>query len=117
MKSLTLAVGAVVLGVATMALAQDTAYSVWGVRVLATDVDATASFYAKTFGMSEVARPVNSATTKELVLNFGRTPEMARRATTPPIGSPGTTFTGSNTKCRITLEFSSVVAGQQPLKG
>ena len=30
-------------------------------------------------------RPVNSATTKELILNFGQTAEVARKATTPPI--------------------------------
>jgi predicted enzyme related to lactoylglutathione lyase len=73
------------LGVATIALAQQPATQVWGVRVLATDVDTLATFYAKTFGMSEVARPVNSATTKEVVLNFGQTSEAARTATTPPI--------------------------------
>ena len=80
-----LAVGAVILCVATTALAQDAGNQVWGVRVLATDVEAVATFYAKTFGMSEVARPVNSATTKEVVLNFGRTPEIAGKAATMPI--------------------------------
>src|SRR5262252_4323837 len=85
MKFLKLTVGAIVLSAATTALAQEPPNRVWGVRVLATDVEAVATFYAKTFGMSEVARPVNSATTKEVVLNFGRTPEMAGKATTPPI--------------------------------
>ncbi len=85
MKYVRLAVGAVVLSFAATALAQDPGTRVWGVRVLATDVEAVAGFYAKAFGMSETARPVNSATTKEIVLNFGQTPEMARRATTPPI--------------------------------
>ena len=77
--------GVVVLGLTTVALAQDSGVQVWGVRVLATDVEATAAFYAKTFGMSEVSRPVNSATTKEIVLNFGATPDAARKATTTPI--------------------------------
>ena len=73
----------IVLGAAPMAVAQDV--QVWGVRVLASDVEAVAKFYEKTFGMSEVSRPVNSATTKEIVLNFGATPEAAKRATTVPI--------------------------------
>ena len=76
-------VGLIVLGVATAALAQSV--QVWGVRVLATDVEAIAEFYKKTFAMSEVSRPVNSATSKEIVLNFGATPEIAKRATTTPI--------------------------------
>lgn len=71
--------------VATIALAQEPGTQVWGVRVLATDVEALATFYAKTFGMSEVGRPVNSATTKEFILNFGPTAEVARNATTIPI--------------------------------
>jgi predicted enzyme related to lactoylglutathione lyase len=85
MTFVKLAVGAVILGMATMALAQDTGTQVWGVRVLATDTEAVATFYAKTFGMSEVARPVNTATTKEVILNFGRTPDIARAAATMPI--------------------------------
>src|SRR5262245_49628056 len=76
---------AVIIGVAPIALAQEPGNQVWGVRVLATDAEAIAMFYAKTFGMSEVARPVNSATTKEVILNFGRTPDVARKATTVPI--------------------------------
>ena len=75
--------GLIVLGLATVGRAQEN--QVWGVRVLATDAEAIATFYAKTFGMSETARPVNSATTKEIVLNFGATPEIAKRATTTPI--------------------------------
>ena len=75
--------GLIALALSTVNAAQDT--QVWGVRVLATDVEALATFYAKTFGMSEVSRPVNSATTKEIILNFGATPEIARRATTVPI--------------------------------
>jgi predicted enzyme related to lactoylglutathione lyase len=88
MKLLKLTIGACILGASTMALAQDAATrgtNVWGVRVLATDAEAVAAFYEKTFGMSEVARPVNSATTKEILLNFGATPDIARRAATTPI--------------------------------
>jgi catechol 2,3-dioxygenase-like lactoylglutathione lyase family enzyme len=85
MKFIKLAATAVVLSATTMALAQEAPNKVWGIRVLATDVEAVAAFYAKTFGMSEVARPVNSATTKEVVLNFGATAELAKRATTTPI--------------------------------
>jgi len=74
----------IVLGVATVSLAQDST-QVWGIRVLATDAEAVPTFYEKAFGMSEVARPVNSATTKEILINFGATPEIARRATTTPL--------------------------------
>jgi predicted enzyme related to lactoylglutathione lyase len=76
---------AVLLSTATAARAQEPAVQVWGVRVLATDAEAIATFYEKTFGMSEVSRPVNSATTKEIVINVGATPEIARKATTPAI--------------------------------
>ena len=74
MTLLKLTIGGWILGVATVALAQDGGFQVWGVRVLATDVETIATFYEKAFGMSEVARPVNSATTKEIILNFGQTP-------------------------------------------
>src|SRR5262249_33008309 len=85
MRFVKLAVSAAIVGAATIALAQEPSTRVWGVRVLASDVEAVATFYEKTFAMSETARPVNSATAKEIVLNFGQTPELARRATTPPI--------------------------------
>ena len=85
MTFVKLATGAAVVGIATIALAQTPSNRVWGVRVLATDVEAIATFYAKTFGMSEVARPVNSATAKEIVLNVGQTPDIAKKATTAPI--------------------------------
>ena len=80
-------VGLMVLGVAmgAQAQAQDAGVRVWGVRVLATDVEAVALFYEKAFGMSEISRPVNSATTKEILINVGATPEIARRATAAPI--------------------------------
>jgi predicted enzyme related to lactoylglutathione lyase len=85
MTFVKLAAGAIVLGTATLVGAQSAPAPVWGVRVLATDVEALATFYAKTFGMSEIARPVNSATAKEVILNVGATPDLARTATTTPI--------------------------------
>ena len=85
MTFLKLTISGLILGVATVALAQDGGTQVWGVRVLATDVETIATFYEKAFGMSEVARPVNSATTKEIILNFGQTPDLARRSATTPI--------------------------------
>lgn len=84
MAFMKLTIGAWILGAATVAVAQG-GTQVWGVRVLATDPEAIAAFYEKAFGMSEVARPVNSATTKEILLNFGPTPDIARRAATTPI--------------------------------
>ena len=85
MTLLKLTIGAWILGAATVAVAQDGGTQVWGVRVLATDVESIATFYEKAFGMSEVSRPVNSATTKEIILNVGQTPDLARRAATIPI--------------------------------
>ena len=85
MTFLKLTIGAWILGAATVALAQDGGIQVWGVRVLATNPEAIAAFYEKAFGMSEVARPVNSAATKEILLNFGPTPDIAKRAATTPI--------------------------------
>jgi len=79
------AVSALWLGAATLAGAQPPPARVWGVRVLATDVESLATFYSKTFSLSEVARPVNSATSKEVILNVGATPDIARKATTAPI--------------------------------
>ena len=85
MTFVRLVVGAIVLEAAALVVAQEAPFRVWGVRVLATDVDALAAFYAKTFGLSEIARPVNSATTKEVILNVGATPDIARKATTAPV--------------------------------
>lgn len=85
MTFVKLAVGVIVLGTATLVGAQEAPVRVWGVRVLATDVEALATFYAKTFGLSETARPVNSATSKEVILNVGATPDIARNATTAPV--------------------------------
>ena len=70
---------------AAPAFAQETEIRVRSVRVLATDVDALAAFYVKAFGMSETRVPVNTPTFKEIVLNSGSTPELAKKATTTPI--------------------------------
>jgi predicted enzyme related to lactoylglutathione lyase len=66
-------------------LAQESGVTVRDVRVLATDPEAVAAFYEKAFGMSETDRPVNSPSFKEIIINSGSTPEMARRATSTPI--------------------------------
>lgn len=73
------------LGAAAPAFAQETGINVLSVRVLATDVDALAKFYSDAFGMSETWRPVYTATFKEIVLNSGSTPELAKAATSTPI--------------------------------
>jgi predicted enzyme related to lactoylglutathione lyase len=66
--------------------AQETGIHVRAVRVLATDPEALATFYMKAFGMSETRRPpLSSATTKEIVLNSGSTPERARQATSATV--------------------------------
>jgi predicted enzyme related to lactoylglutathione lyase len=74
-----LAVGLTMSGSA--ALAQETGIHVRAIRVLATDPEALAVFYEKAFGMSETRRPVNTATTKEIAINSGATPEIARTST------------------------------------
>jgi predicted enzyme related to lactoylglutathione lyase len=76
-----LGVGAPVVPV----LAQESGVTVRNVRVLATDPEAVAAFYEKAFGMSETARPVNTPAFKEIIINSGSTPEIARRATSTPI--------------------------------
>src|SRR5262245_19807079 len=73
------------LGAAAPAFAQETGVQVRSIRVLATDPEALATFYAKAFGMSETRRPANSATFKEIVLNSGSTPDLAKAAKTTPI--------------------------------
>jgi predicted enzyme related to lactoylglutathione lyase len=67
------------------ALAQETGITVRSVRVLASDVDALARFYSEAFGMSETRRPVDTPTFKEILLNTGSTPGLARLATSTPI--------------------------------
>jgi predicted enzyme related to lactoylglutathione lyase len=85
MTSVKMAIGASILAMATVASAQESGIHVRAVRVLATDPEAIATFYEKAFGMSETRRPVNSATTKEIALNSGATPEIARKATTASV--------------------------------
>lgn len=70
---------------APAAFAQETGITVRSVRVLATDVDALAKFYSEAFGMSETRRPVDTPTFKEIVLNSGATPDLAKKATSTPI--------------------------------
>jgi predicted enzyme related to lactoylglutathione lyase len=79
------ALAASVLALATAAMAQESGIRVRSIRVLATDPEAVATFYEKAFGMSETRRPVNTATFKEIVINSGSTPEMAKKATTTPL--------------------------------
>jgi predicted enzyme related to lactoylglutathione lyase len=76
---------ALALGIAVPAFAQDSGIRVRSIRVLAIDPEAAAVFYEKAFGMSETRRPVNTATFKEIVINTGATPDLAKKATTTPI--------------------------------
>jgi predicted enzyme related to lactoylglutathione lyase len=73
------------LASAPAAFAQETGVSVRSVRVLASDVEALAKFYAQAFGMSETRRPADSATFKEIVLNSGSTPALAKASSATPI--------------------------------
>lgn len=80
------ATAAFALGIlAGPALAQESGIKVRSIRVLATDVEALAAFYEKAFGMSETRRPVDTATFKEIVINSGSTPELAKSSTNTPI--------------------------------
>lgn len=87
MKSALAAVALALAGAATTmsAFAQESGVHVRSIRVLAGDVEALAKFYAKAFGMSETRRPVDTASFKEIVLNSGSTPDLAKKATTTPI--------------------------------
>lgn len=78
------AVAACILA-ATTVMAQESGIRVRSIRVLATDPEAIAAFYAKAFGMSETRRPANTAAFKEIVLNSGSTADKARMATATPI--------------------------------
>jgi predicted enzyme related to lactoylglutathione lyase len=82
--SLAKVVAACIL-VAIIATAQQKDFRVWGVRVLAADPEAVATFYEKAFGMSETSRPVNTAAFKEIIINFGATSDKAKMATTTPV--------------------------------
>jgi len=85
MRLVKIAMAVSMLAVTTAAAAQQTGIRVYAIQVLATDPEALAAFYEKTFGMSETSRPVNTATTKEIVINSGSTPDVARKAVTTPI--------------------------------
>jgi predicted enzyme related to lactoylglutathione lyase len=78
-------VSAALVLAAVLVTAQDSGIRVRSVRVLANDPEAIATFYEKAFGMSEVRRPANSATFKEIAINSGSTVEKARMATSAPI--------------------------------
>ena len=69
----------------TMTLAQESGIHVRTIRVLAADPEAIATFYEKAFGMSEIRRPVTTATFQEIVVNSGSTVDLAKQATTTPI--------------------------------
>ena len=87
MRFAKIAIAAAVMAAAasTVAMARQGGTQVRGIRVLATDPEALATFYEKAFGMSETRRPLNGATTKEIIVNSGLTPDIARRATSTPI--------------------------------
>ena len=74
-----------VLAMASVASAQERGIHVRSIRVLATDPEAVAAFYEKAFGMSETRRAANTATFKEIVINFGSTVEMAKKSTSTPL--------------------------------
>ena len=74
-----------VLAATALAGAQESGIRVRGIRVLATDPEAIATFYEKAFGMSETRRAANSATFKEIIINSGTTPERAKAAASPPL--------------------------------
>jgi predicted enzyme related to lactoylglutathione lyase len=84
MRFLRVTLVACLVAVATVASAQDGIH-VRSIRVLATDPEALATFYEKAFGMSETRRPLDTARTKEIAINSGATPDIARKATTTPI--------------------------------
>jgi predicted enzyme related to lactoylglutathione lyase len=76
---------ALAMAEAAPALAQQGGVHVRSIRVLATDPEAVATFYEKAFGMSETRRPANTATFKEIIINSGSTPDLAKKATSTPI--------------------------------
>jgi len=84
MRVLQTALVACVLASASAAFAQESGIQVRSVRVLATDPEAVATFYKKAFGMSEVRR-LDSPTFKEIIINSGTTPELAKKATATAI--------------------------------
>ena len=85
MRVLQTTVAVCVLAAATAALAQESGIRVRSIRVLATDPEAIATFYKKAFGMSEIRRVGDSPTFKEIIINSGSTPELAKKAVTTAI--------------------------------
>lgn len=85
MKSIIVLAALATVLAAPVAIGQETGIAVRSVRVLASDVEALAKFYCEAFGMSETRRPVDTPTFKEIVLNSGSTPELAKKATSTPI--------------------------------
>jgi predicted enzyme related to lactoylglutathione lyase len=85
MTFVRLVVGAIVLGAEALVVAQEPPSVCGEIACWRPTSRPSRPFYAKTFGLSEVARPVNSATTKEVILNVGATPDIARKATTAPV--------------------------------
>jgi len=81
MRSMVIVLAASIAAIAAVAHAQESGIHVRSVRVLATDPEVIATFYEKSFGMSEVRRAANSATFKEIIINSGSTPDLARKAT------------------------------------
>ena len=84
MRVLQMTVAACLIASASAALAQESGIQVRSVRVLATDPEAIATFYKKAFGMSEVRR-LDSPTFKEIIINSGSTPDLAKKATAAAI--------------------------------
>ena len=85
MRTLILGLSVAIVAGTTFAAAQDRAIHVRAIRVLATDPEALAIFYAKAFGMSETRRPMNTPTFKEIVVNTGATAAEAQAAASTPI--------------------------------
>ena len=84
MRVLQITVAACLIASASAALAQESGIQVRSVRVLATDPEAIATFYKKAFGMSEVRR-LDSPTFKEIIINSGSTPDLAKKSTAAAI--------------------------------
>ena len=87
MRVLQTTLAVCVLASATAAFAQESGIRVRSVRVLANDPEAIATFYKKAFGMSETRRvgDTPNSTFKEIIINAGTTPELAKKATTAAI--------------------------------
>jgi predicted enzyme related to lactoylglutathione lyase len=84
MRVLQMTVAACLIASASAALAQESGIQVRSIRVLATDPEAIATFYKKAFGMSEVRR-LDSPTFKEIIINSGSTPDLAKKSTAAAI--------------------------------